>query len=288
VTSENRIREASQEEILQSKFQLMKSQKQKGYVRLITNFGDLLIELHCDIAPRTCTNFLGLCQAQTYDGTSFHRLISNFMIQGGQNKAGRKEDKSIWGASFQDEFDDRLKHTDKGVLSMANAGPNTNKQQFFITFKACPHLDRIHSIFGQVIDGMDTTLKKMQECATDKKERPVEAITIVTTEVVVDPAKEAQEMEERRMQERSEAKEVEAERKKAKAMGKTVSNKSKESSSSSKESTVIGKYLPKSAVQQQQSKEEEDKDAVDSIPTLPVARNPPPRTQMKFGDFSGW
>jgi hypothetical protein len=90
------------------------------------------------------------------------------------------------------------------------------------------------------------------------------------------------------MQERAEAKRVEAERKKAKAMGKTVSNKSKESSSSSKESTVIGKYLPKSAVQQHQSKEEEDKDAVDSIPTLPVARNPPPRTKMKFGDFSGW
>ena len=95
----------------------MKKQKQKGYVRMITSLGDLLLELHCDIAPRTCTNFLGLCQAQKYDNTTFHRLIPNFMIQGGSDKSGK--DASLWGPAFVDEFDDRLKHNMAGVLSLS-------------------------------------------------------------------------------------------------------------------------------------------------------------------------
>lgn len=131
VTNENTTREASQEEILLSQFQVMKKQKQKGYVRMITSLGDLLLELHCDIAPRTCTNFLGLCQAQKYDNTTFHRSIPNFMIQGGSDKSGK--DASLWGTAFVDEFDDRLKHNTAGVLSSANAGPNTNKRQFFVS-----------------------------------------------------------------------------------------------------------------------------------------------------------
>lgn len=83
---------------------------------------------------RTCTNFLGLCQAKKYDGTSFHRSIPSFMIQGGRAISGEgTDDASLWGGAFADEFDDRLKHDKIGVLSSANAGPNTNKRQFFVS-----------------------------------------------------------------------------------------------------------------------------------------------------------
>lgn len=88
---------------------------------------------------RTCTNFLGLCQAKKYDGSSFHRSIPSFMIQGGRAISGDgKEDASLWGGAFPDEFDDRLKHNKRGVLSSANAGPNTNKRQFFVSDDKIP------------------------------------------------------------------------------------------------------------------------------------------------------
>lgn len=299
VASDNTIREATPEEILQSQFKVMRSQKQKGYVRIMTNLGDLLVELHCDIAPRTCTNFLGLCQAQKYDGTNFHRLIPNFMIQGGKPKKAGGEDASLWGPAFVDEFDDRLKHTEGGgVVSMANAGPGTNKRQFFITFKAAPHLDRKHSIFGQVVDGM-SVLKKMEACASDKKDRPLETITIIKTEILIDPAKDAEELEQKRMEELTQARKEEAERKRAQASGKSlVKTKNKTSSSTTTTSnnvSMIGKYLPKSVLVQQQSKDKDDDDGGDDggtmVPTLPVPvakTKVAPPTKTKFGDFSGW
>jgi cyclophilin family peptidyl-prolyl cis-trans isomerase len=99
------------------------------------------------------------------------------MIQGGKAKDG-DDDESLWGGAFTDEFDDRLKHIGVGVLSMANSGTNTNRQQFFMTFKSCNHLDRKHSIFGNVIDGTDL-LTTMEKVPADKKERPIEPIRII-------------------------------------------------------------------------------------------------------------
>lgn len=112
VSHDSETREATDEEVLVSLFNLLRKKKKKGYVKMKTNLGDMLLELHCDIVPRTCMNFLKLCEANKYNGSPFHRLIKNFMAQGGKPPEDQKDnsDESYWGGSFVDEFDDRLKH----------------------------------------------------------------------------------------------------------------------------------------------------------------------------------
>jgi cyclophilin family peptidyl-prolyl cis-trans isomerase len=119
--------------------------------------GDLNLELHCDVTPRTCENWLALAEAGYYDDTPFHRLIKHFMVQGGDPTGTGTGGCSIWGPTFADEFDARLSHDGRGVVSMANAGPNTNGSQFFITFKSARHLDRKHTIFGKIVGGKDVS-----------------------------------------------------------------------------------------------------------------------------------
>jgi peptidyl-prolyl cis-trans isomerase B (cyclophilin B) len=117
-----------------------------------TNRGNIRIKLHEDKVPNTVANFVKLANRSFYDGLKFHRVIADFMIQGGcPEGTGRGGP----GYRFDDEFDPSLRHDGPGVLSMANAGPNTNGSQFFITHVATPHLDGKHSVFGQVIEGMD-------------------------------------------------------------------------------------------------------------------------------------
>ena len=117
-----------------------------------TDKGTIRVELFDSQAPKTVENFEKLCSKKFYDGLKFHRVIENFMIQGGcplgTGTGGP-------GYTFEDEFDPDLKHDGPGVLSMANAGPNTNGSQFFITHVACPHLDGRHSVFGKVLSGQD-------------------------------------------------------------------------------------------------------------------------------------
>ncbi len=117
-----------------------------------TDKGPIELELHADKAPLTVANFVNLAQRGYYDGVKFHRVIANFMIQGGDptgTGAGGP------GYRFEDEFDPSLKHDGPGVLSMANAGPGTNGSQFFITHVATPHLDGKHSVFGRVTSGQE-------------------------------------------------------------------------------------------------------------------------------------
>jgi peptidyl-prolyl cis-trans isomerase B (cyclophilin B) len=117
-----------------------------------TKKGDIRIQLHDDKAPRTVANFEKLVKDGFYNGLKFHRVIADFMIQGGcPEGTGRGGP----GYTFKDEFHKDLRHNGPGVLSMANAGPNTNGSQFFITHSAQPHLDNKHSVFGQVIGGQD-------------------------------------------------------------------------------------------------------------------------------------
>ncbi|XP_067911446.1 RING-type E3 ubiquitin-protein ligase PPIL2 isoform X2 [Heterodontus francisci] len=124
--------------------------KKKGYVRLHTNKGDLNLELHCEMTPKACENFIKLCKKGYYDGTIFHRSIRNFMIQGGDPTGTGTGGESYWGKPFKDEFKHNLSHAGRGILSMANSGPNTNKSQFFITFRSCIYLDKKHTIFGRL------------------------------------------------------------------------------------------------------------------------------------------
>ena len=117
-----------------------------------TNKGTIRIELFDDKTPKTVGNFEKLCEKNYYDGLTFHRVIDNFMIQGGCPEGTGSGGP---GYQFEDEFVDDLRHDGPGVLSMANAGPNTNGSQFFITHVATPHLDGRHSVFGKVIEGQD-------------------------------------------------------------------------------------------------------------------------------------
>ena len=117
-----------------------------------TDKGSIEIELHADKTPMTVANFVNLAQRGYYDGIVFHRVIANFMIQGGDpTGTGRGGP----GYQFGDEFDNSLGHDGPGVLSMANAGPGTNGSQFFITHNATPHLNGNHSVFGRVVSGQD-------------------------------------------------------------------------------------------------------------------------------------
>ncbi|KAK4018138.1 hypothetical protein OUZ56_000208 [Daphnia magna] len=160
--------------------------KKKGYVRLVTNLGPVNLELHCDMVPKTCENFINLCKKGYYNNTKFHRSIKHFMIQGGDPTGTGTGGESCWGGSFEDEFKPNLSHTGRGILSMANSGTNTNKSQFFITYRSCKHLDGKHTIFGRVVGGMET-LAAMERIGTDNKDRPVEEILIESAQIFTDP-----------------------------------------------------------------------------------------------------
>lgn len=171
--------------------------KKKGYVRLNTTHGMLNLELFCEQVPKTCENFLKHCASGYYTGTKFHRSIRNFMIQGGDptSKTGEPTGKggtSIWKTKFDDEFAPGLSHTGRGILSMANAGPNSNGSQFFITFRSCKHLDGKHAIFGKLVGGLDT-LTEMERVEVDNKDAPIEDIVIQSAQIFVDPYQEADE-----------------------------------------------------------------------------------------------
>ena len=117
-----------------------------------TTRGTIRIELFADKTPKTFANFEKLCKEKFYDGLQFHRVIPDFMVQGGCPQGTGTGGP---GYKFEDEFDPSLTHDGPGVLSMANAGPNTNGSQFFITHVATPWLDGKHSVFGKVIEGQD-------------------------------------------------------------------------------------------------------------------------------------
>ncbi|KAF2643814.1 hypothetical protein P280DRAFT_218067 [Massarina eburnea CBS 473.64] len=166
--------------------------KQKGYARMSTSLGDLNLELLPEHAPRAVWNFVHLAKKGYYRNTIFHRNIKNFMVQGGDPSGTGRGGQSIWGKPFNDEFDGPERHSTRGILSMANKGKNTNTSQFFISYRALPHLDRKHTIFARVVGGLDTTLKTMELAEVGEKDRPVDDIEILDIVVFVDPFEEWQ------------------------------------------------------------------------------------------------
>ncbi len=131
----------------------MQIDDEKDYQAILhTNNGDLHINLFEKFVPKTVNNFVFLANEGYYDETIFHRVIMNFMAQGGDPTGTGSGGP---GYSFDDEIHEDLKHNKPGILSMANAGPNTNGSQFFITHVPTPWLDGKHAVFGEVVDGMD-------------------------------------------------------------------------------------------------------------------------------------
>jgi cyclophilin family peptidyl-prolyl cis-trans isomerase len=148
----------------------------KSYTaRFKTAKGDIVVELFADRAPRTVENFVNLARAGFYDGTTFHRVISGFMAQGGDPTGTGTGGP---GYQFGDEFHPSLRHDSAGILSMANAGPGTNGSQFFITFGPTPHLDDRHSVFGKVSEGMDV-LNSLSERDPQFAKQPGDEITTI-------------------------------------------------------------------------------------------------------------
>jgi peptidyl-prolyl cis-trans isomerase A (cyclophilin A) len=164
------------------------------YATLKTSMGDIVIQLFDDKAPKTVANFVGLAtgtkewtdsktgekvKRSLYSGTIFHRVIPGFMIQGGDplgNGTGGP------GYRFEDEFNPELRHNKAGILSMANAGPNTNGSQFFITSKETPFLDGKHSVFGEIVKGQEV-VTAIANVSRDFRDRPIK--DVVLKEVVI-------------------------------------------------------------------------------------------------------
>ncbi|MBN1779424.1 MAG: peptidylprolyl isomerase [Candidatus Buchananbacteria bacterium] len=153
---------------------------------LKTNLGDITVEFYNQDSPKTVANFVKLAQAGFYNDTKFHRVIKDFMIQGGDPLSKDDANKNRWGTggpgySFADEFNSHK--LVRGSLAMANSGPNTNGSQFFIvTAQATPWLDGHHTNFGQVISGMDV-IDKIENVKTDSSDRPIEDVIIESIEL---------------------------------------------------------------------------------------------------------
>ena len=139
-----------------------------------TNKGNFKVELFGDKAPLTVGNFIKLVDKGFYNGLIFHRVIPNFMIQSGCPHGNGRGGP---GYTIRDEFHPDLKHDSKGILSMANAGPNTGGSQFFITVAPTPWLDKHHSIFGKVVEGMNV-VESISKVQTDRTDKPLQNIII--------------------------------------------------------------------------------------------------------------
>jgi len=145
---------------------------EKPIVVIETNQGTMEVRLMPDVAPKTCENFVQLVEKGYYDGLIFHRVIKQFMIQGGDPTGTGAGGQSIWGKPFADEVSADVKFDKAGILAMANAGPNTNGSQFFITTIATPWLNMHHTIFGELISGKDVLLK-IENTPTGAQNRPL-------------------------------------------------------------------------------------------------------------------
>lgn len=191
-------------------------------VTLHTTLGDIKIEVFCEAVPKTAEvkqlsptsvapnpttsqtafkltthslaqNFLALCASHYYDASPFHRLIPTFMAQTGAPAVPSPPDnpkggRSIWGGVFGDEIKPTLKHTQRGIVSMANKGPGTNGSQFFITFDKAAHLDGLNTVFGKVLgEESFETLGRLEKREVDKKSRPKEGVRIERVTVHANP-----------------------------------------------------------------------------------------------------
>jgi len=147
-------------------------------VVLETNQGNIDLKLMPEVAPKACENFTKLVEKGYYNGLIFHRVVKSFMLQGGDPTGTGRGGASIWGKPFEDEVTPDVKFDKAGLLAMANAGPNTNGSQFFITTAKTPWLNMKHTIFGEVISGYDV-VERIENTETDASDKPVSQQKII-------------------------------------------------------------------------------------------------------------
>ncbi|KAJ2787809.1 cyclophilin peptidyl-prolyl cis-trans isomerase Cyp8 [Coemansia interrupta] len=276
--------------------------KEKGYARIVTNLGEINLELHCDRAPRTCYNFIQLAKSGYYKGVKFHRSIRNFMIQGGDPTGTGRGGRSFWGKDFADEISKKLKHTERGVLSMANRGPGTNGSQFFILYRATSSLDGKHTVFGRAVGGL-SVLDKMEAVPTDDSDRPTTDIVIRDVTVFVDPYAEFGKRIERKIEHEKDQRDLESGKRKRTAaeemreedetttwLGTKLPSKQKSKTGSagggadSAESSMgVGKYMN---VRQFEELKKMPRDSQGDSQAHPNKKKK--AVGYTFGDFAGW
>ncbi|KAL1987351.1 hypothetical protein VTN96DRAFT_4067 [Rasamsonia emersonii] len=284
--------------------------KIKGYARISTTLGDLNLELHTEYAPKAVWNFIHLAKKGYYKDVIFHRNIKGFMIQGGDPTGTGRGGQSIWGKNFEDEFEGPLKHDARGTVSMANKGKNTNSSQFFIAYRALPHLNNKHTIFGRLIDDPTPSSKTLDAMELDPVDpatnRPKTDIRIKDVTVFVDPFEEF-------MKQRQEAEEAEAQQKAKKAgdskdggvdddhitwTGKRVRGLFDDSNKKASDTGGVGKYLKAALADQQAAaaarggEEDEIVEYVDDEPEPEHVRKKlkaaAGRRPGEFGNFDSW
>ncbi|CEL03513.1 Putative Peptidyl-prolyl cis-trans isomerase-like 2 [Aspergillus calidoustus] len=274
--------------------------KQKGYARISTTSGDINLELHTEYAPKAVWNFIKLAKKGYYKDVTFHRNIKGFMIQGGDPTGTGRGGESVWGKYFNDEFDGPLKHDARGTLSMANKGKNTNTSQFFIAYRALPHLNNKHTIFGNVIDDPTPsapTLNKLETHPVNAtSNKPTPDIRIIDVTIFVDPFEEF-----------LKTKQTEQSAQKGEGKGKAAAEEEQSNrtidddqvtwtgkrvrgpgiSGKEESSAGVGKYL-KAALNERAAQEEDE--IVEFVDDEPEPE--PMRKKFKgsggFGDFSSW
>lgn len=254
VVSQQRAARLNEEQILYPRV------KKKGYAQLMTNFGPINLELYCDRTPKTCHNFFKLIARGYFDETPFHRLIKNFILQGGDPTGTGSGGQSAWGGPFENECHGDLKHEGRGVLGMANSGPNTNKSQFYVTLRGVwDHLDGKHTVFGRVVGGYETLDRIESEVETDKNDRPTKELKIVRAVKYVDPFEEAQKAlaEERR------AEAIKRDKRTGAADGQTVPK-----DTTKKFRTGVGAYINLDQIQVSRSEAELARHRVNDDPAL--------------------
>jgi peptidyl-prolyl cis-trans isomerase-like protein 2 len=278
-------------------FLLRQKKKRKSYATLALNVGTVQLELDSDLCPLTVMNFSALAGQGYYDNTPVHRLIKNFMVQMGDPTGTGRGGSNVWNTpGFPDEISiahGTGKHDGRGVLSMANSGPGTNKSQFFLTFREVTHLDGKHTVFGRVIEGLGV-LDEMEKMATGKGDVPVDPIRILSVRMVVDLPEEAEaelyarvdkrEREERKERERKEELVRDAKARKAEREGGAVAVEGA--------GFAVGKYMAAAAAAGGAGgagggKKKAEAGAGD----LGEGFAAPPKKKKKaggFGNFGGW
>ncbi|KAF4760773.1 hypothetical protein N7455_001218 [Penicillium solitum] len=273
--------------------------KAKAYARIVTTAGHLNLELYPEHAPKAVWNFLQLAKKGYYTDVPFHRNIKGFMLQGGDPTGTGRGGESIWGKYFADEFEGPLKHDARGTLSMANKGKNTNSSQFFLAYRALPHLNLKHTVFGRLIDDptpSSTTLNKLEIHPVESNtNRPTPDIRIKEITVFVDPFEDflaQKRAEEARATGATGPSAEEADQTARRAEDDRVTWTGKRVRGAEVESTDdgasgVGKYL-KAALADQDGQEEDE--IVEFLDEKAVPE--PARKKAKgpggFGNFSSW